>query len=137
MAECLILLIYPEIADIRSRKFYVEPVAVITAILAVIRFIRQPYTGMDLLLGCIPGFITLVICLITGEAIGKGDAAVITGLGMIAGWEDTCVICMIGLLLCGMLGLLLIILKKSDRKTGLPFIPFLMMGVLIVWCIRR
>ncbi len=136
MAECLFLLLYPAISDIRIRKFYIEPVIVIALLFAGAGLVFRQVTIADMLFGSLPGLAALGISRITQEALGIGDAVVITGLGIIAGWEKACYICLVGLVLCGITGLVLIIFKKANRKTALPFIPFLMISVLFVWILN-
>lgn len=136
MAECLVLLLYPAIADIRIRKFHIEPVIATALFFAGTGLIFGQITIADILLGSLPGLAALGISRMTKEALGIGDAVVITALGIISGWKSTCYICLVGLILCAISGLLLIIFKKADRKTALPFIPFLMISVLIVWMLN-
>lgn len=134
---CLLLLLYPSIADIRFKKFYVTPILVIAVLFAGVRLYQGKGTVIDILLGCLPGMMIWILCLLTKEAIGTGDAAVITGLGMIAGWKDAGIICFMGLMICGILGLVLIACGKADRKTELPFIPFLLIAFFVLWLYRR
>lgn len=136
LAGCLVLLLYPTVSDIRIRKFYIEPIAAIAVIFAGIGLISRQVAIVDIMLGCLPGIAALGISRITKESIGAGDAVVITGLGSIVGWESVCHICLLGLVLCGITGLVLIVFGKADRKTTLPFIPFLTIAVLALWIIN-
>lgn len=131
---CLFLLLYPAIADIRYRKFYIEPVIVIGVLFTVIRVIGKPSSIINAGLGCLPGISFWGVSKLTKGAVGFGDVVVIICMGMLIGWEYTSIICMTALMMTGFIGLVLLILGKADRKTALPFVPFLLIAFLFLRC---
>lgn len=71
-----------------------------------------------------PGCFLLGVAVITGERIGKGDGWVLLALGM---WFPAGMVernLLVGMCLCGGVGLLL-------REKELPFVPFLTAAVLM------
>lgn len=125
MGKCLLLLLYPTIEDIRCKKFYVWPVAVISFVFAAAEIYVHADSLTVILTGCLPGLLLFLVSKISRGAIGAGDAAVLTGLGSMAGWQTASELCLLALFLCSAVGLFMILVKRADKKTSLPFIPFL------------
>lgn len=64
--------------------------------------------------------------------IGFGDILIFALLSFLTGWKMTFTILILSLLSTGMLGIVLYIFKKVDKKTTLPFMPFIFLITLIV-----
>ncbi len=68
------------------------------------------------------------------QAIGYGDAVAIPLLCLLGGFQTAGVIILMALVLVGTVGLVLLISRKANRKTEVPFIPFLAAAYLIYLC---
>lgn len=68
------------------------------------------------------------------QAIGYGDAVAIPLLCLLSGFQTAGVIILMALVLVGTVGLVLLISRKANRKTEVPFIPFLAAAYLIYLC---
>ena len=130
---CLVMLLYPAVSDIRCRKFYIEPVIAVCILFILIRAAGEPLTILDAGTGCLPGIFFWGVSRVTKGAVGFGDVIVITCLGMLTGWERVSIICLIALSMAGAVGLGMFILGKANRKTTLPFVPFLLTAYLVEW----
>ncbi len=76
----------------------------------------------------------LLVCKVTRGAIGIGDALVIGLINLILGWEVAMIVFFLSLVGVGCLGIFLLLLKKVHKKTTIPFVPFILLAVLIlVW----
>ncbi|MBC7960210.1 MAG: prepilin peptidase [Vallitaleaceae bacterium] len=76
----------------------------------------------------------LLISKVTKEGIGCGDGYVLGLMSLFIGWKLAVGIFVLALFLSALFGILLIILKKAHKKSTLPFIPFLLVGtLLLVW----
>ena len=121
----IILLAYPVISDLRSRQLNVLPVIIASIVLACVQLFCKEMTLKGVLLGVIPGAVTWLFSRWSQGAIGEGDAFVIGGLGMIMGWRSVCMVFLIACIMCAGIGIRMLLVRKADRKTELPFIPFL------------
>lgn len=138
---CLLMFIYPAYSDARYREFYIEPVIAVSVLLAVVRVVME--TGnladirigcfLEMMTGCLPGMVFLGISMLTKGAVGVGDVVVIGCLGILSDWQTVSLVCLSALVLTGLAGLLLLIAGRVNRKTALPFVPFLMAAFLILW----
>ena len=60
LSACMILLLYPLIADIRKSRFYIGPVLICTLILMGIGIVRGKITLFSVLTGWIPGMMMVI-----------------------------------------------------------------------------
>ena len=113
--------------DWRTKTVPVIGIVILGIGLLILRLQGQ-VTVMELFAGCLPGLVSLLLSLATGEKIGRGDGFLLLALGIGFGWEGTLLFFMSALLLAAALGILFLALKKATRKTELPFLPFLFWG---------
>ncbi len=136
----LLVLLYPTIGDIKRKKFYIEPIGVSVLCIVLVRVAKGNSEVAELLMNCllgsVPGIFTGCVSRLTKEAIGLGDAAVITGLGIVVGWENVCIVCMMGLVLTAVVGVVMVLCNRANRKTKLPFVPFLTVAYVFLWVYR-
>ena len=76
----------------------------------------------------IPGTALFLIALITKQAVGYGDCALLLITGIFLGLELTMLLFLISLLFAGGFSILLLVLQKKGRKGELAFAPFLLAG---------
>lgn len=85
---------------------------------------------MDLLTGMIPGAVLLLLALGTQKA-GWADGVILMFLGSVMGFRQCILAAMLSLLLISVLSAVLLILKKADKGTALPYVPFLSIGFVL------
>lgn len=91
----------------------------------------------ELALSMLPGMLVLLFAYLSDEKIGYGDGLVILSTGGFIGCERSLFVIIAGIVLSGVfsLGLMLFeLIRKRKLKTdsSIPFIPFLLMGQLIM-----
>ncbi|MBI2058697.1 MAG: prepilin peptidase [Nitrospirae bacterium] len=64
------------------------------------------------------------------EGLGGGDVKLLAMIGAFFGWKGVLPTLFVGALMGSLVGVALMILKKADRKTAIPFGPFLALGAL-------
>jgi len=74
----------------------------------------------------IPGVFYLLMGRISGDQIGRGDGLTILVLGLFAGLPDTVLITAAAQFVCAVLAGLMLVMKRADRNTRIPFVPFLL-----------
>ena len=85
------------------------------------------YRGDGILLltaGLLPGALLLLLSAAAKEAVGRGDGYCFLILGALCGPKTACTIAAETLFLASLSGIALMILRKAQRKTRLPFLLF-------------
>lgn len=77
-------------------------------------------------LGAIVGIGMILISVCTKQAIGLGDGLVLLVVGIFIGLWKTLMILFLAGILVAVVGIVLMVQKKGNLKTSLPFIPFLL-----------
>ena len=87
------------------------------------------------LLGFLPGMLLLALAFFSKQAVGYGDGAIFLAAGTFLGIEKTVWLLVCALLAAGVVSLLLLVLKKRNKKTSVPVIPFVLAGyvLLLIW----
>ena len=134
----VVVLVVLSIFDIRSRRIPVSGFVIIFVMSLMYRGITD---GRDVdLLGVvwsvIPGLLLIGLSVLTERKIGMGDGILILVLGPGLGLLR-CIYLLAGaFFLCCVFSGALLLLRKADRKTRIPFVPFITlgMGVMAIAC---
>ncbi len=86
----------------------------------------------EVLLALVPGMVAVLLAYASREQIGYGDGVVLLVIGSYAGVGDTLKILMLALAGTFGVSILLLICKKANGRSRIPFVPFLTMGSVLV-----
>lgn len=100
--------------------------------------IYSDYQWWNPLLGLVSGSGFLLIVAFIGsllyhndEVMGMGDVKLFAPIGLFLGWRMTLLALYISVILGGLSSLMLILLGKANRKSMIPFGPYIVIGVFI------
>lgn len=65
-----------------------------------------------------------------GNWLGEGDVYMGIGMALLFGWKLLIVAIVLTYIVGGIIGLILLAMKKVDRKSKIPFAPFMVFGTL-------
>ncbi len=118
------------IKDFRTKKIngYLCVATILAAI--AIRVYVMGENDISILIDLIPGTIMYVFSLVSKKCIGKGDALVLLFIGSVMGYYHEMEALMVSVILTGILSLIMLVIKKADRDTEIPFVPFLSIGAI-------
>lgn len=123
-----LFLLLLSVRDIREKK-----VNIIFILPAVIPAFYQMPDGF--LRAEVPGFLfsifLFVLSILTKEAIGMGDAFAVLLCACYLPFYPVFFIFVAGLFMSGVVGVFLILIRKGNRKTEIPYLPFLSFSYLI------
>lgn len=127
-----ILLIVSAI-DLERRKIPNLFTGMILAWALLWQLINPEISWADAALGLLAGGgITMLIALISRGGMGGGDIKLLAVLGFLAGWLDLFLILLLAVLLGAVAGIVLILSRKKNGKTPVPFGPFIAASYFIV-----
>lgn len=95
------------------------------------------YQIMDLVKSCLVaggayGFFWFLNRITRGRGMAEGDMDVALYFGLLLGWPRGLIGLGVSFVLGAVIGVLLIVLKLKSRKDTVPFVPFMVAGVIIV-----
>ena len=124
------------IQDIRNKSIELLPLLT----LALINGGLCLYFGrsiLSVLISLLPGMAAILISFITKGKLGTGDGLVLIATGLLYDWDRVMAVWLLALVMSAFTGIVLIIMKKANIKTALPFIPFLLAGYVILEAAER
>lgn len=127
------LLLIVSAIDLEIKKIPNIFVAIIFAWALLRQIISPALTWTDAALGLLAGGgITLLIALASRGGMGGGDIKLLAVLGFLAGWLDLILVFFLAVFIGAAAGIVLILFKKKNGKTALPFGPFIFLAYIIV-----
>lgn len=123
-------LLAASVMDIRTRRVPIWMFVLGGGLTAIVIFYHK--SGyFDILRGTVPGLCLLAIAFVTKKA-GYGDGIALSYLGMVLGGEKALLLLGISSFLLALCSLTLLALRKVERNTGMPFLPFLTVAWIII-----
>jgi len=93
----------------------------------------NPLLGLVVGSGFLLGVSLIGLALYKGdEVMGMGDVKLFAPIGLFLGWRMTLLALFISVILGGASSIMLILLGKANRKSKIPFGPFIVSGVFII-----
>lgn len=131
MSLVLAVLIVCAVSDYRKKEIkLIFPVFLAIAAAAMF-FLGRDIAVKSVIAGMAEGIVIIVLSQITQGRIGMGDGILLASTGLMLGWKDNLIMFFFACLLSACVSVLILTLKKGDRETKIPFIPFMVPGFLI------
>lgn len=100
--------------------------------LLVMRIISPLEPWYDMLIGASVGFVVLsAIILVSKGGMGGGDMKLFVVLGIVLGWKATLFTLFLAALLGTVIGGVIMLIQKADRKQPIPFGPYIITAALL------
>jgi leader peptidase (prepilin peptidase)/N-methyltransferase len=130
------VLVLCSITDIRCRRIERRILAAYGMFIVAGHLVGNKEGGIILIMedwmaGMIPGVFCMVISLLSHQALGYGDSILITLCGLSIGLSDCLSILFTAFFCAGIVGLQMLVMRRKSRKYELPFVPFLLLGMLL------
>lgn len=126
----LVFLVLCSIQDIREKRLSVKMLVVSGVLFLGLSLMFDEISARERLHNILPGMAAFLLAFLTKEQIGYGDAAALVVLGNLVCAGTLLGAVMGGLVLLSVCSMILLAGRKADRKTTLPFLPFLSAGML-------
>ena len=133
----VLVLILTFITDVEHRRI-LNVVLLPAIVIAIIAGRFDPRLGMaSSLVGGGVGFAIFAGLVLLGRALfgrgalGEGDITLAAFLGLIVGFPQILLVVIIAILLGGVGGILFLLLRRGDRRSYMPYGPYLILGGLV------
>lgn len=89
---------------------------------------------LSIILGILPGIFLMLTSIVTNEEVGKGDAVILSTIGIFLGLKKTILVLIYALFSTIIIGGILLLIRKKNKKYKIPFVPFILFSY-IALCI--
>lgn len=129
-----IFLILSTLIDLRKKEVNIS-LCISVALVGLIYEIFISKTDiLSIILGILPGIFLMLTSIVTNEEIGKGDAAILSTIGIFLGLKKTILVLIYALFSTIIIGVILLLIRKKNKKYKIPFVPFILFSY-IALCI--
>ena len=126
-----ILLFIAGVTDIRKRQINRGLLLMLMLVCLAEAVFKEDFGIMDAAGGLAIGLCTIGVSIASREQIGRGDGMVIAMLGFVMGVRKClAVVGMASVLMC-MAAIVVLVMKKGNRRTRLAFLPALFAGYVL------
>ena len=113
--------------DIRKREISL-PLVIGSAVVGVGRAVCLGRISTEYFAALGIGGMVILVSVLTRGAIGIGDGLILLALGTVMTWQELGGVFMSGILCCCICSAIVLLLPGKNRKTQIPFVPFLLIG---------
>ncbi len=123
-----VVLLWVSMEDIKCKKVCLYKLCALVPIGIIQILVGAKPSYVQIGAGLLLGAIVIVLSLATHEKIGLADGLCIAFLGFDFGFTTVFLIFVLALVLAACLSTIMLLLKKVELKTAIPFFPFLFLG---------
>lgn len=128
----IIFMLILTVMDIRKKEISVLLLLIFGATVVFYVAVKGEREALSVIYSLIPGAFLLALSLCTRESIGYGDGWTMLVLGLLLGLWECLAVVFVGLVFSAIFSLVLLVLRRVNGKTRLPFLPFVSMGLGVV-----
>lgn len=129
-----IFLILSTLIDLRKKEVNIS-LCISVALVGLIYEIFISKTDiLFIILGILPGIFLMLTSIVTNEEVGKGDAVILSTIGIFLGLKKTILVLIYALFSTIIIGGILLLIRKKNKKYKIPFVPFILFSY-IALCI--
>ena len=130
-----VFLLIEGIRDLQKHKVSMITVMIAGILGVIFQFGIIQENGLEILGGILIGIVLLLLAKITREKIGYGDGWIFVVTGIYLGFHSNMYLLLLSLFLASLVSICLLVFKKVNKKTELPFVSFVLPGYLLLFVI--
>ena len=127
-----IVLVIEAVKDFRKKEVNIPVLGILVVAAMVMIFLGKDISVSNAIIGLAEGLLLILVSVMTKGQIGMGDGILLAACGLMLGGKDNLVMFFFACLSSAIVSVLIMIIKKADKKTTIPFVPFMIPGFLIM-----
>lgn len=131
-AFVLIVLVIEAVTDFKKKEVNIVFPVLLAAAATVMLFFTKDISLINSIIGIAEGVLLILISFLTKGEIGMGDGILLAACGLMLGGKDNLIMFFFACLSSAIVSALIMLIKKADKKTKIPFVPFMIPGFLIM-----
>ena len=128
----LTVLIIEAVTDFKKKEVNIIFPILLAVAAVVMLFFSKDISLINAIIGIAEGLLLILISVLTKGQIGLGDGILLAACGLMLGGRDNLIMFFFACLSSAVVSALIMIIKKADKKTKIPFAPFMIPGFLIM-----
>ena len=129
-----LMLLCGSVSDLRHKSLS-KGYLIVCSLVGTLLFLRAFFENKEVpAFGIIPGIVMLLAGRIGEDCIGIADGVMLVILGLLYGLKPCIQMLLTALLFAGVFAIVLIVSRRADRKSRIPFYPFLLGAFLLYRC---
>lgn len=128
----LIVLIIEAVTDLKKQEINIPVSGIMAAAAIPIYFFAKDISVLNSIIGIAEGLLLILISVMTKGQIGMGDGILLAACGLMLGGKDNFIMFFFACLFSAVVSGLIMLVKKADKKTKIPFVPFMIPGFLVM-----
>lgn len=130
-----VFLLIEGIRDLQKHKVSIITVMIAGILGVIFQFGIIQENGLKIIGGILIGIVLLLLAKMTREKIGYGDGWIFVVTGIYMGFRNNMYLLLLSLFLASLVSICLLVFKKVNKKTELPFVSFILPGYLLLFVI--
>ena len=130
-----VFLLIEGIRDLQKHKVSMITVMIAGILGVIFQFGIIQENGLKIIGGILIGIVLLLLAKMTREKIGYGDGWIFVVTGIYMGFRNNMYLLLLSLFLASLVSICLLVFKKVNKKTELPFVSFVLPGYLLLFVI--
>lgn len=128
----IIFLTLSTILDVKKKEVNTILCVIVAAVGLVYELFIMKTNIAIIILGILPGVFLMLASIVTNEEIGKGDAVILSTIGIFLGLKKSILILINALFMTVLIGGIFLLIKKKNRKYKIPFVPFILFSYISI-----
>lgn len=128
----IIFLTLSTLLDVKKKEVNTILCVIVAAVGLVYELFIMKTNIAIIILGILPGVFLMLASIVTNEEIGKGDAVILSTIGIFLGLKKSILILVNALFMTVLIGGIFLLIKKKNRKYKIPFVPFILFSYISI-----
>lgn len=120
------------VTDFKKQEVNIFVSGILMAAALAMLIFAKDISVLNAIIGIAEGVLLILISFMTKGQIGIGDGILLTACGLMLGGKDNFLMFFFACLFSAVVSGLIMIIKKADKKTKIPFVPFMIPGFLVM-----
>ncbi len=128
----IIFLTLSTLLDVKKKEVNTILCVIVAAVGLVYELFIMKTNIAIIILGILPGVFLMLASIVTNEEIGKGDAVILSTIGIFLGLKKSILILINALFMTVLIGGIFLLIKRKNRKYKIPFVPFILFSYISI-----
>lgn len=123
------------VEDLWKRQIHLVVISAFGILGVLLHFYDGKQTALNMCGGMLVGIVLYLISILSHGKVGKGDAFLVTSMGVYLGFWNNLTILWMASVMAAIFGVVACVFFQKKKEESLPFVPFLLVAYLLFLCL--